>query len=107
MRLKNIFVLWPLCAIGIFEAFWLWTWISLGRMPKYGQPDPKWIYNEPILFFIYMSFLAAVLSLAIQVLRCLRGKAKQNEVMICLGQALLFGFLIIGDPFGAMEWFLD
>ena len=93
--------------LGIYLSFALAS-VHLGRMPSYGNPDPKtlpdWVMSPSVLALPGMALVPGVVAFLSS---RFRGRLPRIVVIAPVALAVLAWTLFITDPFGAMNWWVD
>lgn len=101
----------PLAYLIVYYSYVLRAIIKIGRIPRYGNPDPKALGFDTHRWLVYFLFdVVAIGVLIYAVLLCFilyRKKfsvAKGHLILFIIG-IVIFCLAIFIDPFD--EWFLD
>jgi hypothetical protein len=111
-HIMNVLNILPALWIGLFVAFVLATWLEVGHIPTYGNPDPKFtllaIFFVPI---IYLLLPVAIVSIPVWGILAGMGalnfhsvKPDLRNVLLIVIPILIFAGIL---QTGLGDWFID
>jgi hypothetical protein len=103
----------PLAWLLLFTSYVVRAYIKLGRLPKYNNPDPKYldfeVHHGFVLYFLIATYLFAFIWVPLTIVLYFINKKNVYKIDVVFYVVFYLIFINIGriDPWGLITWFGD